>query len=216
MHAIRSVCILSGPYLCVREDFVSLRHCLTFTPLAPPVCVVLTRRASLSSVGQNDFPDLLILACPSICCCLSLLPTCRPPPPPVSAPPPTHPPTHVPFPSLYSAGGPARRQCTRLRSVIYSFSPSHFHFNPLFTAGTEALCMQMSASCLFFFSSAHSEKRGGGRGRKRVEPDGRVKVCGAWRQQLSAEIIHFHLIGIQPTQQEDSRCFFCRLITFQM
>lgn len=60
-------------------------------------------------------------------------------------------------------GGSARR----LRSVICSFSPSHFHFNPLFTAGTKALRMQMSKSWLFLkrtFRQEMGRRRGGGGG----------------------------------------------------
>lgn len=85
--------------------------------------------------------------------------------------------------------------------------------------------MQMSGSCLFFFlfleRTLRKEVVGGGR--KRVEPCGRVKVCGEWTQQLRAEIIHFHLNSTDAARGQQmfvvvGFCFlfFCRLNTFQM
>lgn len=168
MYLVWSVGVCVWAPLCLSEHSVTLKQSwFSFTPFLSSSrvdCFYLFCPLYILLLGKMIFPTFLFLICPSICCRLTLLPTFLIIAPPSPTHPPTHLPTRVPFSlslSLYSAGGPARRQCMRSRSVICSFSPSHFHFNPLFTAGTKALCMQMSKSWLFFFSRAYIQKRDG-------------------------------------------------------
>lgn len=159
------------------------------------------------------FPTFSSSLALSICCCLSLLPTCSPPRLSPSTDPPTDP---CSFPLSLLSWWASQEAVHAFAERNLLFLPFPFPFQSPVHSWNRGALHADERELPFFFLSAHSEKRGGGRGRKRVEPDGRVKVCGEWRQQLSAEIIRFHLIGIQPMQQEDSRCFFCRLNTFQM
>lgn len=136
--------------------------------------VVLTRWASTFSAGQNDFPDLSHPHLPfnlllSNCASYISPPSSHPPPP---QPLKTHPPVFLPpfllslSLSLYSAGGPARRQRTRLPSVIYFFSPFPFPFQSHVHSWNQGAVHadEHGLGFFFFFFRRKVRQRGGGGG----------------------------------------------------
>lgn len=129
-----------------------------------------------------------------------------------------------PFASLSTllVGQPGGSFFLRLRSVICSFSSSYFHFNPLFTAGTKALCIQMSKSWLFL-EQAMGRRRGGWGGRQREIKRGghqrqkNERLCEEAKQQLlTGETVEFKtLISTLYKCTKENEMFFAGHNTLQ-
>lgn len=122
-----------------------------WTPLADPVYIVLTRWASTSSSGQNDFPDLSHPHLPFNLLLSNSASYISPhPASPTTAP--SNSPTRAYHPSLPLLSWWASQEAAHAFAKRNLLSPcSYFHFNPTFTAGTKALCMQMSMGLAFFY-----------------------------------------------------------------
>lgn len=125
--------------------------------------IVLTRWVSTSSSGQNDFPDLSHPHLPFNLLLSNSASYISPHPlSTTTAPSNSATRAHLPTPpTFYSAGGPARRQHTRLQSVIYSFSPLLFPFQSHIHSWNQgAVHADEHGLGFFFFIMEKSEAKG--------------------------------------------------------